>query len=403
MISTLDRTGRASELGKRGRLAVNAGLAVLFAVVLVAETGNLAGDHRNVTLDCLTGLVVCTAAVLRERSRAWAAVTGLAVAGAAEAAAALWHLPGQPGIAATLALFVLTGSALRVLPARIAAPIAGAAAAVAVAETHTHPAGRDTIVLGWALTAILALGLRLWLPFRAAQREAAVETVRRAERLELARELHDAAAHHLTGIVIQTQAARIAARASADALDTALAGIESGGADALAAMRQVIGLLRDTQDTDGLTPGPPQLTDLVRNFAGTGAGTGAGNITLDLPDGPPDPAWPPELTSTIYRVVQEALTNITRHAPGARAVIVTLAHDEQAITVEVTDDAPAPTARFPHASGYGLIGLRERVGALGGTLSAGQRTAGNRSTQGWSLRVTLPSTKMPSTKMPGPR
>jgi signal transduction histidine kinase len=375
MISALPVTSN------RGMLAVNAVLAVLFAAVLAAEAGNLAADHRNITLDCLTTLVVCAAAVLRERSRAWAAVIGLAVAGAAEAAAALWHLPGQPGIAATLALFVLTGSALRVLPSRIAAAIAVGAAAVAIAETHTHPAGRDTIVLGWAITACVALGLRFWLPFRVARHEAAVETVRRAERLELARELHDAAAHHLTGIVIQAQAARIAARASAEALDTALAGIESGGAEALAAMRQVIGLLRDTQDTDGLTPGPPQLTDLVQSF---GTGAGPGNARLDLPDGPADPAWPPELTSTLYRVVQEALTNITRHAPGARAVVVTLAHDEQAITVEITDDAPAPAARFPHASGYGLIGLRERVEALGGNLSAGAKN------EGWSVRATLP-------------
>jgi signal transduction histidine kinase len=371
-------------ISRHGRLAVNAGLVVLFAAVLAAEAVNLAGDHRNITLDCATGLVVCTAAVLRERSRAWAAVIGLAVAGAAEAAAALWHLPGQPGIAATLALLVLTGSALRVLPSRVAVLIAAAAAAVAIAETRTHPAGQDTIILGWTLTVCAALGLRFWLPFRAARHEAAVETVRRAERLELARELHDAAAHHLTGIVIQAQAARIAARASAEALDTALAAIESGGAEALAAMRQVIGLLRDTQDTDGLTPGPPQLAGLVQSF-----GTGTVKARFDLPDGPPDPAWPPELTSTLYRVVQEALTNITRHAPGAREVTVTLAHDQRAITVEVTDDAPAPAARFPHASGYGLIGLRERVEALGGNLSASARN------EGWSVRATLPRPTLP--------
>jgi signal transduction histidine kinase len=92
----------------------------------------------------------------------------------------------------------------------------------------------------------------------------------------------------------------------------------------------------------------------------------------------------------VHRIVAEALTNITRHAPAASAVAVTLAHDREAITVEVTDDAPAATGRFPHASGYGLAGMRERVEALGGTLSAGPRPAA-----GWAVRATLPAPGRP--------
>jgi signal transduction histidine kinase len=374
-MSTLDLTSAPRYI----RGATNAALAALFTVILAAEAWTLASDHKNVVLDCLAGSAVCAAAVLRERNRAWAAATGLAVAGAAEVIAGCWHLTGEPGVATTVALFVLVGSALRVLPVRQAAAIAATAAAVAITETYSHPAARQTLVLAWAIVVLAALGLRFWPQYRAAQREAAIETVRRTERLELARELHDAAAHHLTGIVIQAQAARIAARANADALDHALAAIEAGGADALASMRQVIGLLRnESANTDGLTPGPPRLTELVVNFAASGGPA----IRLA---GQVDDTWPPELAATIYRVAQEALTNITRHASAASVVTITLITGKHEVTVEIADDAPAQTARFPHVSGYGLIGLRERVEMLGGTLTAG------RGDSGWSVRATLPT------------
>jgi signal transduction histidine kinase len=94
--------------------------------------------------------------------------------------------------------------------------------------------------------------------------------------------------------------------------------------------------------------------------------------------------WPSEVSSTIYRVVQESLTNIARHAPTARSVTVDIAQDHQAVTVEVTDDAPAAPTR-PRRGGYGLVGMRERVEAIGGTLRAGPR-----GDAGWSVWATLP-------------
>jgi signal transduction histidine kinase len=94
--------------------------------------------------------------------------------------------------------------------------------------------------------------------------------------------------------------------------------------------------------------------------------------------------WPPEVTSTVYRVVQESLTNIARHAPHARSVTITIAQDQQAVTVEIVDDAPVAPVRY-HRGGYGLVGMRERVQALGGTLHAGPREEA-----GWSIRAILP-------------
>lgn len=91
------------------------------------------------------------------------------------------------------------------------------------------------------------------------------------------------------------------------------------------------------------------------------------------------------MTNTVYRVVQESLTNISRHAPHARSVTVSVAEDRQSITVEVVDDTPPVPARYQHRGGYGLIGMRERVETLGGTLYAGPRPGA-----GWSVLATLP-------------
>jgi signal transduction histidine kinase len=379
-------------LADRPGLAANVGLAVVFAAALAVEGRIVADQRAGWFFDVAAGALVCLAALLRGRSRTWAAVAGLGISAAAEAAAWHWHLSGQPGGAMVLALLVLIGSAVRTLPARTAAAIAAGGVVVAVGTlerylvfigngTPTSFAATRIMGVGW----VAALGAGLWLRALDSGREAGIESVRRGERLELARELHDTAAHQITGIVLQAQAARIAARGQAAALDQSLAAIESAGAEALSSMRRVIGLLRDDDDGGGLKPGPERLSDLVERFAATGPA-----VRLRLPDGPADPDWPPEVSTTVCRVVQEALTNVTRHAAGAGEVTVALAHDRRAITVEVTDDAPPGAPRFPQSGGYGLVGMRERVEALGGTLSAGPGPGA-----GWSVVATLPAPRRP--------
>jgi signal transduction histidine kinase len=383
-------------LGRRAALpgaVANAGLGVVLAVVLAYEAHLISRQHGNWLFDLAAGTLVCAAALLRGRSAAAAATAGLAVCGAAELAAWLWQLPAQPDAAADLALLVLIGSAVRTLPARWAAGIAAAGAVVVGGTVERYLvfigsgipisfAATRLMGLGWGA----ALGTGLWLRLMDGRREATMDAVRRAERLKLARELHDAAAHHITGIVIQAQAARLAVGPGPGRLAEALAGIEAAGSDALGSMRRVIGLLRDedTGDGAGLVPGPGELSELVSRFAGRAAGGPV--VALELPDGPADPGWPPVVTTTVYRVVQEALTNIARHAPGARSATVTIGHDQRAVTVAVTDDAvPAGPSPFPHASGYGLLGMRERVERLGGSLRAGP---GART--GWTVTATLP-------------
>ncbi|NUT41526.1 MAG: sensor histidine kinase, partial [Thermoactinospora sp.] len=219
-------------------------------------------------------------------------------------------------------------------------------------------------------------GLRLL----AARRHAVAERVRRDERLRLARELHDVAAHHMTGIVLQAQAARLLARKQPGQVDESLGDIEDASTGALAAMRRVVGLLRDTHDTgdtgdtgDAGPAAPGRLADLVGRFDGP-------PVTLRSAD---DDGWPPEVTSTVYRVVQESLTNVARHAPRARSVTVEVARRGAAVVVEVADDAPPSSP--PRRTGYGLVGMRERVESLDGTLHAGPRGTG-----GWTVRASLP-------------
>jgi signal transduction histidine kinase len=307
-------------------------------------------------------------------------VTGLALFAVTGLAVALGTVPPGPLFGGGLiGLVVLGAAAVRTLAPRPAAVIGVTGTAVIAASETAGPAGLFDHRTWWALagatlwSAALAAGLYLrYLDFLHRQ---TLETARRQERLELARELHDVVAHHVTGIVVQAQAARFAGK------DDALGSIETAGTDTLAATRQLVGLLRDPDDTGGVSPGPEPISQLVERFARHGPA-----VDLYLPAGLPASGWPPEVASTVYRIVQEALTNIARHAPGARSVTVAITHDPRQVSVEVTDDAPATTSRRSRlGSGYGLAGMRERVEALGGKLQAGPQPGA-----GWAVQASLP-------------
>ncbi|MBT2404838.1 histidine kinase dimerization/phosphoacceptor domain-containing protein [Streptomyces sp. ISL-21] len=177
----------------------------------------------------------------------------------------------DPGAAAVLGLLVLGGSAVRALARRQAVAVAVAGLALMAAGLLTVEAPSTPFRVGIEVW-ILALGAGLGLRLLDHRRRAAAEAVRQEERIALARELHDVVAHHITGIVVQTQAARIVAGRRAETLDATLAGIEEAGGEALTAMRRVVGLLRDTDDvatTAPTAPGPEQLAELVGGSTGT--------------------------------------------------------------------------------------------------------------------------------------
>ena len=382
---------RTHRIAARTPGLTNVGLGLLLGAVLAADTAVVAARPGGGTwpFELAVGLIVGVLALLRGQAPVLAATAGLTVGLAADVVGDVARLPSQPGVAATTGLLVLGAAAVRVAAARLAAAIAVAGAAVLVAGRVSV---RHEYILPLAFLGLLAwggaLGVGVWLRFVDARHQLAVDAARRDERLELARELHDVVAHHVAGIVVQAQAARLVAARRPKTLEPTLAGIEAAGTDALGAMRRVVGLLRDAGDAGGVTHGAEELADLVARFAGHGPA-----VKLCLPDDG-QVSWPPEVATTVYRVVQEALTNIVLHAPEAAEVTVTVAHGSSGVTVEVADDAPAsPPAPaslstpfwLARGGGYGLVGMRERVQALGGRLHAGPGPAG-----GWVVRAEVP-------------
>ncbi|MBE1530332.1 sensor histidine kinase [Actinomadura algeriensis] len=299
----------------------------------------------------------------------------------------VWRMPRDRAVPVT----VLLGTALLIMPLRWS---------LITGVLFTAPLG--------VLLAI-AIGAGLYLRAVDARRSRSVTAARRDERLELARDLHDFVAHHVTGIVVQAQAARFAASSGAvqspEQLDTMFGGIEKAGTEALTSMRRMVGLLRDAQHVDGTpAPGPygspppgphadpsggpgdrgsatrpvgdlDRLRELVAGFADPPA------VLSLAPDLGP---LPPEVATSAHRVVQEALTNIRKHAADATYVRVSLARFGGGVEVAVRNDGRGRGRRLP-SSGFGLTGLAERVTALGGRLHAGPRPEG-----GWEVVAVLP-------------
>jgi signal transduction histidine kinase len=332
---------------------------------------------------------VCGAALLRRRSPGRAAAVAIVLCAVAELIDWRTGRQGQPAPIAGLALLVVVASAVRRLPApagAVAVAAGSGAVAAGTVERYATYLAQDVpnaltatkvMVAGW----VVAVAVGLWRRLGDARRRAMVDRVRRTERLALARDLHDVAAHHLTGLIIQAQVAQLATDADPPTVRATLTEIETAGARALASLRQVVRLLRD--DEPQVAPVPDALAELLERFAGTGI-----RADLHLPDGPVPADWPTETTVGIYRIVQEALTNVAQHARDARRVTVTLAHDGRTIRLRVADDGrPGHAGR---SAGHGLVGMRERAAALGGELSAGPGTPA-----GWTVEATIPAPGAP--------
>ncbi|MER5867013.1 sensor histidine kinase [Kitasatospora sp. NPDC002040] len=196
-----------------------------------------------------------------------------------------------------------------------------------------------------------------------AQTEAQAVT---AERLRIARELHDMVAHSIGVIALQAGAAKRVIESQPTAAREALGTIESTGRETLAGLRRMLGALR----SNGPEPHPELgLADLDRLAA---AITAAG-VRVELSRlGEPHPL-PPELDVAAYRIVQEAVTNVVRHA-ATDSCRVTVDHRGRELAIEVTDHGRGPGRRSE--SGYGLLGMRERAALLHGEFAAGARPGG---------------------------
>ena len=202
------------------------------------------------------------------------------------------------------------------------------------------------------------------------EREAAQQVALAAadERARIAREMHDVVAHGLSVIVVQADGARYAAGQDPAVASSALEAISATGREALTEMRRLLGLLR-ADDGAGLRP-QPGLADLDALVAE--ARTAGAHVEATLPE--PGTGVPDGVALTAYRVVQEALTNVRKHAgPGVTVRVVVRVSD--AVDVLVEDDGRG--AAVPSdGHGLGLVGMRERVGVHGGHLEAGPRPGG---------------------------
>ena len=215
------------------------------------------------------------------------------------------------------------------------------------------------------------------------------ERARRAvadERARIARELHDVVSHAIAVTVLQARGARRTVGVDDAQVSSALDVIVDTNTAALGDMRRLLALLRDTEGADDVTTAPQpsllRLGDLVDSFRRSGL-----HVDLVL-DGPLD-AVPPGVDLTAYRIVQEALTNVLRHAGTSATALVRVELEPTALRLSVSDDGGESRAAAirgsGEGSGNGLIGVRERVAVVGGTIDLGPTPQG-----GFLLRATLP-------------
>lgn len=239
------------------------------------------------------------------------------------------------------------------------------------------------IGLAQGMLAVLVAGFGLYQRISDATREHQLLQARAEQRMEIARDLHDFVAHHVTGIVVQAQGARLIAERDPQRAVSALEQIEAAGGEAMSAMRRMVGVLRGQQADAPLAP-PLGLTDLVPL---TNAYAAAGGPPVHLCVDSDLSQLPMEVTTTGYRVVMEALTNVRQHATQATAITVTIRRTPQWLFVTVADDGlpPQRDARLPQRGGFGLAGLHERVSAVGGWFRAGPGIE-----RGWAIDAALP-------------
>jgi signal transduction histidine kinase len=217
-----------------------------------------------------------------------------------------------------------------------------------------------------------------------AEHEATTQRALALERARIASELHDVVTHNVSVMVVQAGAARRVLDSSTSDAREALLAIEDSGRNAMTELRHLLSLLApDLASSDEVLPPQPGL-DLVPELVG---GVGAAGLPASLSVAGTRRELPPGLDLAAYRVVQEALTNVLKHAPAA-STAVRIAYRDDDLLIEVTDDGAALTVRESgdeRGSGLGLLGLRERIAIYGGSLEAGPRPGG-----GWRVRATIP-------------
>ncbi|MDN3023973.1 histidine kinase [Streptomyces sp. S.PB5] len=338
--------------------------------------------------DRLTWLLLVVSLLALVWRRRWpvavALVTGAACAG--------WALHGHIGELLNLPVLValytvaVQGDRRRTLWTGLVASLTSGGVALWVGSEVVNPQGLPVLEMLWPLVPLLlgeVVRTRRQLLAEYAARTARAEAERereaarrvREERVRIARELHDVVAHTVTAMTVQAGVALDAFDAQPETARAAVRQVRHSGKEALRELRATVGVLRDAEgEPVEPMPGIGRLDDLVGRFAG-------GGVEITLRQEAADDDVPSVVGLAVYRIVQEALTNVLKHS-GARHASVSVARRDGALTVEVVDDG-RPTE--PATGGFGLIGMRERAAAAAGRIDAGPLPGG-----GFRVRAELP-------------
>ncbi|WP_067180932.1 sensor histidine kinase [Microtetraspora niveoalba] len=389
--SPRDAGHRAWPVSRRTLVALDCLVAAVYTGVLLTQTlapGRAHAPGVPLWVDALVAAVVGLPGALR---RLWP-VPVLCAVMAASLAAVLLGVLRDPFLAACYALYTIASTRRprggAAVPALGAATAAGFVGLLAFGLSVPAVPPRWANHLGLVPAGFVAMAGTFTVGHAVRERRAyaarwADQLARRAvteERLRIARELHDIVAHSLSLITVKAGTTHhVATRAGArpdDAVE-ALRVIEAEGRGALTEMRRMLGVLRsETAEDLAPAPGVAALPALAERAAAAGV-----RVDLDVrgTDGLPE-----GVELSIYRIVQEAVTNVVKHAAPARCRVRIRADGREA-RIDVTDDGPGRRVLPPDAAGHGLTGMRERAMMYGGTFTAGPRPEG-----GFGVSARLP-------------
>lgn len=213
--------------------------------------------------------------------------------------------------------------------------------------------------------------------YRETSKKRQIEQIKLEERQQLARELHDTVAHHVSAIAVRAQAGRVQAEADPDGALAALNVIETEASKTLAEMRAMVGVLRSNDAAElAPQPGVAELAQFARN------GSETPRITVDVAPETGEPS--PPIDAAIYRIAQESITNALRHASHPKEINVAVDGDDDFVRLSVSDDGQS-IADPRSTDGFGVVGMKERAKLLGGTLVAGPVNG-----RGWKVEAVLP-------------
>ncbi|MBW9109708.1 sensor histidine kinase [Microbacterium ureisolvens] len=314
-------------------------------------------------------LIALAPTLLWRRSRP---LTMLAIAFAVGTAVGL-ATAGDPQLYTTAYFLILLYAVFRWGSGR-AMLAGGALVVIGMLLTFLATPPEPADIIGGVAVAVTTSTLGLAVRWRRRARTRELEQVRLLEREQLARDLHDTVAHHVSAIAIQAQAGSAVAATDPGATVQVLHAIEAEATRTLREMRAMVGVLRAPADALAPTPGLAE----IRSLAQTDAAVPAVVVRVD---GDLDTV-PPAVAAAVFRIAQEAVTNARRHARGATRVEVGVDVDAGGVKLEVRDDGEGAASVSP---GYGLTGMRERAALLGGACEAGPAPGG-----GWIVAATLP-------------